>query len=88
MKLKNDLMLRKVAGTWVAISVGDTASFSGMLTLNETGATLWKVLEAGCDRNALIDALTSEYDVDEQTANADVDRFLQKLRDTGCLEEN
>ncbi|MBQ7255727.1 MAG: PqqD family protein [Oscillospiraceae bacterium] len=87
MKLKNDLMLRKVAGAWVAVSVGDTASFTGMLTLNETGATLWKALESGSDRRALIDALTAEYEVDELTAAADVDRFLKKLGDAGCLEE-
>lgn len=87
MKLKQDLALRQVADTWVVLPLGSAiADFNGMLTLNEAGAILWKALEQGGSREKLADALTSEYIVDRATALADVDEFLAKLKNAGCLE--
>ena len=87
MKVNENFVLRQVADTWVILPVGQAAvDFDGMLTLNESGALLWRALEQGNDREGLIDALTSEYDVDRKTALADVDAFLAKLTEAGCLE--
>lgn len=87
MKLKNDFALRQVADTWVVLPLGGaTADFNGMLTLNETGALLWNVLEKGGDLDTLVDALTGEYVVDRATAKVDVEEFLDKLKSVGCLE--
>lgn len=87
MKIKSDFALREVAGTWVVLPFGaEIVNFNGMLKLNETSVLLWKALEQGADRNDLIAALTSEYDVDAETAGADVDAFIEKLSNIGCLE--
>ena len=88
MKIKENFVLRQVAGSYVAVAVG-TASvdFNGMLTLNESGALLWHTLELGADRAALVAALTSEYEVDEAQAARDTDEFLKRLLEAGCLEE-
>lgn len=87
MKLKENFVLREVADTWVVLPLGEaTLDFNGMLSLNESGAMLWRVLEQGGDRMALVDALTSEYDVSRPDAEADVDAFLNKLMQSGCLE--
>ena len=86
MKLKDEFVLRQVADTWVVLPVGKTSvSFNSMLTLNETGAVLWRALEQGGDRQALAAALTAEYEVSAEEALADVDTFLQKLEQVGCL---
>lgn len=88
MKLKENFMLRQVAQTWVVLPLAaESLDFNGMLTLNETGALLWKALEQGGDREALADALTAEYTVDRATALSDVDEFLAKLAKSGCLEQ-
>ena len=88
MKIKKDYVLRQVADTWVVLPLGDAAvDFSGMLTLNESGAMLWRVLEQGADRENLTAALLDEYEVSSQQAMADVDAFLNKLLQAGCLEE-
>ena len=88
MKLRENLLLRQVAGSWVVVAVGMACvNFDGMLTLNETGAVLWKALETGTDRDGLIAALTSEYEVTAEQAGADVDDFLAVLSQSGCLEE-
>lgn len=87
MKLKNDFVLRQVAGAWVVLPLGaETLNFSGMLQLNDSGVLLWKTLEAGGDKKALVDALLEEYNVTAERAEADVDLFLKKLIDAGCMQ--
>lgn len=87
MILKKEFTLRQVVDTWIVLPVGGAnADFNGMLTLNSSGALLWKALEQGCDRDALALALTSEYIVSLEQAQKDVDDFLKKLQAAGCLE--
>lgn len=86
MKLSENFALRQVAGTWVVMPLGDaTLDFNGMMTLNDTGAFLWKALEQGDDKNALVAALTAEYAVNAEQAEEDVAEFIAKLADAGCL---
>lgn len=88
MKLKTDFVLRQVADTWIVLPVGTaTVNFNGMLTLNASGALLWKALEQGADCDALVDSLMKEYIVDREQASADVQTFLEKLKAAGCLQE-
>lgn len=88
MKLKENFVLRQVAGSYVVVAVGAASvDFNGMLTLNDSGALLWRTLEGGADRAALLAALTSEYDVDEAQAARDLDEFLRSLRSAGCLAD-
>lgn len=87
MKLNENYALRAVADTWVVLPLGtESVNFNGMLNLNESGALLWQTLEKGGDREALADALMAEYTVERAQALADVDEFLAKLREVGCLE--
>lgn len=87
MKLKENFALRQVADTWVVLPLGEVAiDFNGMLTMNETGALLWQNLEKQCNREELADALTKEYDVERAQAQNDVDEFLAKLNEIGCIE--
>ena len=86
MMLKKDYALRQIADMWVVLPLGDRAvDLSTMLNLNESGAMLWKALENGADRNGLVAALLAEYEVTETEASADVDAFLEKLAQAGCL---
>ena len=87
MKLKDGFVLRTVAGETVVIPSGDDMDLNVMITLNETGATLWKRLEQGADREDLADVLTAEYDVSRQQALADVDEFYAILVRAGCAED-
>jgi hypothetical protein len=87
-KIKENLVLRQVANTWVVLPVGQaTADFTGMLTLNNSGALLWKALEQGGNRETLAEVLTGNYAVSLETALTDVDAFLVNLRTAGCLAE-
>ena len=87
MKLKSGFVLRQVADTWVVMPLGQKSlDFNGMLTLNDTGALLWKVLEKGGSREEMADALTEEYDVSREVALADTEVFLEKLCQADCVE--
>jgi hypothetical protein len=50
------------------------------LSLNGTGATIWQALAGGATSAELTDELQRVYDVDEGTAERDVDAFLAMLR--------
>lgn len=86
MKLKEGFILRQVAGEHVVLPVGVDLDFNGMITLNETGATLWKRLEQEAELADLTAALLAEYDVDEKTAVAAAEQFAAKLKEHGFLE--
>lgn len=88
MKLKENFVLRQVADHWVVLPLNTgTLNFAGILSLNESGAMLWRCLEQGGDADTLADALTAEYNIDRATALADAREFIDKLRSAGCLED-
>ena len=87
MKLKEGFVLREVGDSCVVVPTGAELNFNGMISLNETGKTLWKALENETDTDGLVAALLAEYDVDEATAKTGVDAFVSKLRENGFINE-
>ena len=85
MKLKEGFILRQVAGENVVLSVSADVDLNGMITLNDTGCTLWKRLEQESTPEDLTAALLAEYEVDEQTAQAAVGQFVEKLKELDLL---
>lgn len=87
MKIKGTFVMRDIAGDIVIVPVGNSAlSYNGMITTTKTGAELWKALEKGCSREALVQTLLDRFDVDYETASADTDRFLADLTSLGLLD--
>ena len=87
MKIKEGFILRNVAGSYVVVPIGEaTLDFNGMMNLNDTGAFLFEKMIEGISREDLIKALTEEYDVDEETASADVDAFIEKVEKEDLFE--
>ena len=87
MKIKNNFLLRKVADSYVVVPVGKMSlDFNGIITLNETGAFLFELLQKGGEREDLIAKLLDEYEVSAEKASADVDKFLEKVKESDVLE--
>ena len=87
MKIKDGFILRQVADNYLVVAVGDAVKdFNGIINLNETGAFLWKILESGATEEELAKKLTEEYDVTEETAKADVGKFVAKLAEANLLK--
>lgn len=86
MRISEEFILREVAGSYIVMPYGEKAvDFNSMITLNDTGAFLWRQLENEKTKRELVAALTGEYDVTEERASGDVDRFLSKLEDARIL---
>lgn len=87
MKVKSDFVLRNVAGSFIVVPTGAACmDFNGMITLNETGAFIWKCLQEDTNVDAIADEILKEYDVSKEDAVAAVEVFVKKLQDEGCLE--
>lgn len=54
--------------------------------LNATGAEIWKGIEAGEERAALVLRLVREFTVDPETAGTEVDRLVARLREARLID--
>ena len=87
MKIRSGFKLMKVGVQNLVVAVDERAEeFNGMIRLNPTGAFLWELLEKEAEKEELVAALLSEYEIDKETAETDVDHFLSILTDNGILE--
>jgi hypothetical protein len=76
---------RSIAGEHLLMGLqrGATEPF---LSMSETAAVLWDRLERWSTAHQLAEHLLAEYDVEEPTARADVDRFLEQLVELGAVD--
>ena len=87
MKIKQGFVIREIAGQSVVVALGEASKiFNGMIKLNETGKFIWAQLADGCEREAIVEAMLREYDVDRETVNRDVDGFIEVLKGANILE--
>ena len=86
MKIREGFVLRQVADATIVVPSGSASlDFNGMITLNDTGAFLWKLLENDIDEDGMVDAMLKEYEVDEETARAGIRKFTERLEREGLL---
>ncbi len=76
--IREDLAFRKLADQMVIVDPR-----GGVLhTLTEVGCFAWQQLEQGVDTSAaLVAAITTEFEVDDEQAGQDLNQFLQQLQD-------
>ena len=87
-KTKKGFMLRSVAGRNVVVAVGQASvDFNGLITLNDTGAYIWKKLADGITYDELVKDMLEEYDADEAAIREGIDAFLKTARDADLLDE-
>lgn len=89
MKVSNEFILREVAGEYILVPVGAAAvKFNGLITLNEIGAFIFKVLQKEQTEESVVQKILEEYEIDCETAVEDLKAFLQQMREIGVLVEN
>ena len=89
MKISENYILREIAGEYIVVPTGSAAmDFKGLITLNDTGVFLWKLLqEDDQTKESLLDALREEYEAVREEAKTDIEEFLQRIRSEGMLIE-
>ena len=87
MKIKNGFVLREIAGECVVVALGEASkTFNGIIKLNETGRIIWQMLSDGSERDAVIETILQEYEIDRETVEMDFDRFVEILKGANILE--
>lgn len=81
-------ILREVAGEVIAIPSGNAATaLSGLIALNSSGKFLFELLQSEQTEESLTKAMLDTYNIDHDTAQADVQEFLEIFRNSGILCE-
>ena len=86
MIIKKELIKRQIAGDTVLVPVGKTVYESnGLFVLNELGNFIWDLLPQAQSKEAVLEAVLAEYEVDRETAEKDITEFFSKLEQLGIL---
>lgn len=86
MKIKDCFILKNIAGVNTIISTSLKTTFEGMITLNDTGVFMWKLLEKGISLDELVEKMVEEYDIDKAVAQKDAQSFIDKLTKIDVFE--
>ncbi len=88
MKIKNGFVAKEIAGQCVVIALGDASKiFNGLIKLNDTGKFIWDKLVDGAEKDDIVSCLLEEYEgVDKETAEKDVNKFIDVLKGANILE--
>jgi hypothetical protein len=74
-------MLRKIAGQSVVVPLGNrVVEFNGIMTLSDSGAQLWEIMQKETTLDDLVNFITGEYNVDTVTAKEDIEEFVENIR--------
>lgn len=88
MKLKYTFVLQRVGKDTIAAAVGeDAGAYPSVIRLNATGARIFALAMEGMDKEEIARALAREYGISEKEALEAADRFEERMRQAGILEE-
>lgn len=74
------VVTRKTGNEYVLVPVTDNiADMDSVYTLNETGAFIWERIDGKRSLQSIIEALTSEFEIDTDTAKNDLLDFINKM---------
>ncbi len=84
MKIKEGYVVRKVADSYVALSVG-AENEGRVVRMNATGAFIWGLLTEDTAEEAVVAALVEKYQIDLTTAEKAAKDFIEMLRKEDLL---
>lgn len=85
MKIKEGYRLRKVGSNSIVVALGGI-NFTGLITINETGTFIWKMLENGAETDEIVTALANECGVPAEDIKGEVSDFIEKLKGADLVE--
>ncbi len=89
MKLKDNLTIRKIGDEYMIVSEsGSGLDYTRVISLNKSAAYLvQEVLQKEFTQEEWATLLVDKYDVDKDTAKADVQALIDKLKKEGLFVE-
>lgn len=88
MRIKEQYKVREMAGEHVVIMQGRLGSdLTRIISLNDSALYLWQSVEGEeFDLNRVAELLAKHYGIDDQIAERDAARWIDKLAECGLLE--
>ena len=81
------VVLRRIDAEIVFMqTAGDASELRTLCTANDVGARVWELTDGDHSVEDIASVIASEYDVDEGTARADTEAFLQQLTQARCVD--
>ena len=85
---KEHIVTRKVAGEVLLVPVkGRLADMQHLFSLNETAEVIWQSLKSAQTEEALVQKVTDTFNVEAETARADVRELLDVLLKRALIEQ-
>lgn len=86
MKIKEGFVMREVANQKMLIATGKASeSFRGMIKLNDSAASIFKMLQEGLSCEKIIDEIANTYAVSKDEAKNDIESLITVLKDAGVI---
>lgn len=85
-KIKSGYVLREIEGEFLAIPFAPELNSANIIILNPVSGLIWEKLQAECTLTQLVEAVTESFEIDAETAQNDIEEFLQVLRENNMLE--
>lgn len=86
-KIKKDFVLRRMGDSWMAVPIGAMAGkVHGLVSLNETAAAIWEILQQEHTEDEVVALLKREYEGDDEAIRQHVCAFADLLREKDMLE--
>lgn len=87
MKRRDDFVMRNVGGENMLVPIGSKVmDLNGIVILNDVATYIWEFLSADVTMEELVLAVVSRFDIDKETAKADIQTFINKSSMIGFLE--
>lgn len=88
MRLRQKLVMKKIAGEYVFVAVNSCSDpYEGIITTSESGALIMQSLGEDVTKDELVRLLCDEYEVEKDQAEDDIEKMLRMLRLKGLLTE-
>lgn len=84
--------IRKLTGNFTEADIDDEIIImrldnGALLSLADTAAAVWRLIDGRRDRSALVAALEEEFAGDATEIGQDVDELLRQLKEEGLIAE-
>ena len=84
MRVSTDVVARRVDDSVVLVHLGSDRIYS----LNVTGGRFWELLSEGLDSEAIVRHLVAEFDIDGDSARAEMEQLAADLVRHGLVVES
>lgn len=88
MKVKEGFVKQRIGEKTVLVSTGDLShTFRGMIELNYTAADIWDWVAQGHGQEQVARLLAEKYGIGLEKAMADAGKIIEKMRESGVMED-